>query len=120
MQLISIMNRQLFYSLIVLCGAMLTLELQGCKPESSGQLGDPFNKLEGMYGIWELDAFSQTDLQNPLREVRDLSELYIDGIVTPMQVTLNEDRSYEVTVEKGKNYFGDMGIWSLDDETHPS
>jgi hypothetical protein len=120
MQLISIMNRQLSYSLIVLFGAMLTLELQGCKPESSGQLGDPFNKLEGMYGIWELNAFSQTDLQNPLREVRDLSELYIDGIVTPMQVTLNEDRSYEVTVEKGKNYFGDMGIWSLDDETHPS
>ena len=22
--------------------------------------------------------------------------------------------------EKGQNYFGDMGQWSLDDETHPS
>ena len=36
-----------------------------------------------MYGVWELNAFLQTDLQNPLREVRDLSELYIDGEVTP-------------------------------------
>lgn len=114
------MNKQHFLSA---CGILLLMvgwTMQGCKPPATGELGDPFNKLEGMHGVWELNAFLQTDLQNPLREVRDLSELYIDGEVTPMQVTLNEDGRYEVLLEKGQNYFGDMGQWSLDDETHPS
>ena len=68
----------------------------------------------------ELNSFSQTDLQSALTEVRDLSELYIDGMVTPMRITLNEDRSYAVSLEKGRNYFGDMGTWGLDDEEHPT
>lgn len=120
MQLMNTMNKQHFRSA---CGILLLMvgwTMQGCKPSTTGELGDPFNKLEGMHGVWELNAFLQTDLQNPLREVRDLSELYIDGEVTPMQVTLNEDGRYEVLLEKGQNYFGDMGQWSLDDDTHPS
>ena len=92
----------------------------GCKPELQGELGEPFNKLEGMIGVWEMGSFSQTDLQSPLTEVRDLSELYIDGIVTPLQITLNEDFTYSVSIEKGRNYFGDGGQWSLDDEEHPT
>lgn len=93
---------------------------QGCKPELQGELGEPFNKVEGMIGVWEMASFSQTDLQSPLKEVRDLSELYIDGTVTPLQITLNEDRSYIVSIEKGRNYFGDQGTWGLDDEEHPT
>jgi hypothetical protein len=92
----------------------------GCKPELQGELGEPFNKVEGMIGVWQMASFSQTDLQSPLKEVRDLSELYIDGIVTPLQITLNEDRSYNVSIEKGRNYFGEQGTWGLDDEEHPT
>jgi hypothetical protein len=62
--------------------------LWGCKPELQGELGQPFNKVDGMIGVWELNSFSQTDLQSALTEVRDLSELYIDGMVTPMRITL--------------------------------
>ena len=90
--------------------------LWSCKPELQAELGQPFNKVDGMIGVWELDSFSQTDLQSALTEVRDLSELYIDGTVTPMRITLNEDRSYAVRLEKGRNYFGDMGTWGLADE----
>ena len=100
-----------------LCAAA---SLWGCKPELQGELGQPFNKVDGMIGVWELNSFSQTDLQSALTEVRDLSELYIDGMVTPMRITLNEDRSYAVSLEKGRNYFGDMGTWGLDDEEHPN
>ena len=100
-----------------LCAAA---SLWGCKPELQGELGQPFNKVDGMIGVWELNSFSQTDLQSALTEVRDLSELYIDGMVTPMRITLNEDRSYAVSLEKGRNYFGDMGTWGLDDEEHPT
>ena len=99
---------------------LLTGGLMGCKPELQGELGEPFNKLEGMIGVWEMGSFSQTDLQSPLTEVRDLSELYIDGIVTPLRITLNEDFTYSVAIEKGRNYFGEAGTWSLDDEEHPT
>ena len=92
----------------------------GCKPELQGELGEPFNKLEGMIGVWQMGSFSQTDLQSPLTEVRDLSELYIDGIATPLQITLNEDFTYSVSIEKGRNYFGEQGTWGLDDEEHPT
>ena len=99
---------------------LLTGGWMGCKPELQGELGEPFNKLEGMIGVWEMGSFSQTDLQSPLTEVRDLSELYIDGIVTPLRITLNEDFTYSVAIEKGRNYFGEAGTWSLDDEEHPT
>jgi hypothetical protein len=92
----------------------------GCKPEVDAELGEPFDKLEGMIGSWELGSFSQTDLQNALKESRDLSELYIDGVVTPLQIVLNDDWSYSVSIEKGRNYFGEGGTWGLDDETHHS
>ena len=83
-------------ALLVLGGWM------GCKPELQGELGEPFNKLEGMIGVWEMGSFSQTDLQSPLTEVRDLSEVYIDGMVTPLQIILNEDFTYSVSIEKGR------------------
>jgi len=92
----------------------------GCKPRSEAELGTPFDKLEGMIGNWELASSSQTDLQNALKEERDLSQLYIDGLVTPLQIVLNEDWTYSVAIEKGRNYFGEGGTWGLDDETHPT
>lgn len=101
-------------------GLLLSGAWVGCKPELQGELGEPFNKVEGMIGVWQMSGFSQTDLQSPLNEVRDLSELYIDGIATPLQISLNEDRSYSVSIEKGRNYFGDQGTWGLDDEEHPT
>ena len=99
---------------------VLLLTWAGCKPDTTGTLGEPFDKIEGMIGTWQLETFSQTDLQNALKESRDLSELYIDGIVTPMRLILNEDWTYSIALEKGRNYFGEGGTWGLDDETHPT
>ena len=65
-----------------------------------------------MIGVWQLGNFAQQDLQSPLKEIRDLSSVYIDGQVTPLQLSLNEDLSYSVAIEKGRNYFWnnwDMG-----------
>ena len=41
----------------------------GCKPEISGELGEPFDKIEGMAGTWQLTAFTQQDLNSPVKEI---------------------------------------------------
>ncbi|PCJ81491.1 MAG: hypothetical protein COA49_05200 [Bacteroidetes bacterium] len=91
-----------------------------CKPQPQGSLGEPFDKIVGMIGTWELSSFIQTDLTNPIKEERDLTDFFYDGIVTPMQITLNEDMTYSVAIEMGRNYFGDQGNWGFDDVEHPS
>ncbi|MBT5147892.1 MAG: DUF5004 domain-containing protein [Flavobacteriales bacterium] len=92
----------------------------GCKPEPQGELGEPFDKVAGMLGTWQLNTFIQTDLNNPIKEQRDLTYFFDDGIVTPMQITFNEDRSYYSSLEIGRNYFGEQGVWGFDDDNHPS
>lgn len=92
----------------------------GCKPEISGEIGEPFDKVKGMLGTWELSSFTQQDLNSPVKEIRDLSTFFIDGIATPLQLTFQEDRSYQVALELGKNYFGDGGEWGFDDDLYPT
>ena len=98
----------------------IMLILSGCKPKPEGELGEPFDKVAGMLGTWGLTSFIQTDLNNPVKEERDLTSFFDDGIVTPMEITFKEDRSYSVTIELGRNYFGDNGIWGFDDDDHPT
>lgn len=92
----------------------------GCKPEITGELGEPFDKVAGMTGTWVLTSFTQQDLNSPVKEVRDLSHFYIDGNTTPLQLTFAADGTYDVALELGKNYFGDGGNWSFDDPDYPS
>ena len=91
----------------VLILAIVAIAFNACKPESTGELGDPFDKVAGMAGTWELSSFTQQDLNSPVKETRDLSAFYIDGTVTPLQLTFNADRTYSVALEMGKNYFGE-------------
>ena len=122
MQLMKNRQQMTHYNNIFACAfaVLIAAGWMGCKPDLEGELGDPFDKYEGMIGTWELGVFSQQDLQSPLKEVRDLSQVYIDGIVTPLRLSLNEDQSYSVTIEKGQNYFGNIGTWSLDDPQYPT
>jgi hypothetical protein len=92
----------------------------GCKPEPQGVLGEPFDTVAGMLGTWQLDTFIQTDLNNPVKEQRDLTSFFDNGIVTPMQISFNSDKSYNVSLEMGRNYFGIEGFWGFDDDKHPS
>jgi hypothetical protein len=101
-------------------GMAAALLFQGCKPTIEGELGEPFDKSEGIAGTWELSSFTQKDLNSPVQEVRDLSGFFIDGIATPLQLTFNRDGSYNVALEMGKNYFGDGGQWMFDDPDYPS
>ena len=103
--------------LILAIGAM---SINACKPESTGELGDPFDKIAGMTGTWELSSFTQQDLNSPVKEIRDLSAFYIDGTVTPLQLTFNADRTYSIALEMGKNYFGEGGTWGFDDDLYPT
>ena len=80
----------------VLILAIVAIAFNACKPESTGELGDPFDKVAGMAGTWELSSFTQQDLNSPVKETRDLSAFYIDGTVTPLQLTFNADRTYSV------------------------
>ncbi|MFM1931007.1 MAG: hypothetical protein RL226_310 [Bacteroidota bacterium] len=101
--------------------AFILLSAVGCKKKIEGELGEPFDKVKGMTGTWELISFSQTDVNNPIQEKRDLSKFYIKDGVTPLQLTFNgSDRSYETSISFGKNYFGEGGVWAFDDEEYPS
>ena len=104
----------------VLTLAIMAMAINACEPESTGELGDPFDKVAGMTGTWELSSFTQQDLNSPVKETRDLSAFYIDGTVTPLQLTFNADRTYSIALEMGKNYFGEGGTWGFDDDLYPT
>ena len=74
------MTQHTRFSTLVLA-LLLSMGWMGCKPDLQGELGEPFPKFEGMIGVWQLGSLSQQDLQSPLKEVRDVSSLYIDGVV---------------------------------------
>lgn len=95
--------------------------LAGCKEKIEGELGTPFSKVDGLNGTWQLTAFTQTDLNNPVKETRDLTDFYTAPGVDPMVISFNgDDRTYGVEIEAGKNFFGDGGEWFFDDENYPT
>lgn len=112
------MKRKITYAL--LWAFVSTGAFMGCKPTTEGELGEPFDKVKGMTGTWELASFTQKDMNSPIKEVRDLSSFYIDGIVTPLQLSFEEAGNYSVALEMGKNYFGEGGMWMFDDPDYPS
>jgi len=105
---------------LLLSALALTALAVGCKPEITGELGDPIDKRAGFLGNWELASFTQQDLNNPLKMTRDLSHLYIQDGVTPMSLTFNDDDSYAIVQEIGREYFGEGGMWSFDDPDFPT
>lgn len=107
-------------NILVALSAALMLAVSGCKPDLEGELGEAFDKVEGMIGTWELSAFTQQDLNNPIQETRDLSYFYLDGAATPFNITFEADGTYGVDISQGKNYFGDGGVWTFDDLNAPS
>lgn len=113
------MNHMKTYSIAVLAIALM-LGVSSCKPEPEGELGQPFDKVAGMIGTWELASFTQQDLNNPIQETRDLSYLYQEGASSPFQLLFNTDGTYAVDISQGKNYFGEGGDWTFDDLDVPS
>lgn len=93
----------------------------GCKPRIEGELGEPFDKIAGIAGMWELNRFIQRDMNNPIKEERDHSQFYIKDGYTPLRLTFTpQDRSYNVDIETGRNYFGESGTWKFDDDVYPT
>jgi Domain of unknown function (DUF5004) len=93
----------------------------GCKPELKGELGEGTDKVAAMNGSWQISSFQQRDENNPIKEVRDLSEFYIVDGETPTQIEFNSsDKSYSVVPGAGRNYFGTGGTWRFDDNFAPS
>ncbi len=101
--------------------ALATIGFQGCKPEPKGELGTPFDLVEGMNGTWYVSKFSQVDLNNPLQEERDLSQFFaVPNIEERMKITFNtSDRTFFVTPGAGKNYLLNSGTWGFDDDSAP-
>ncbi|MDZ4821842.1 MAG: DUF5004 domain-containing protein [Flavobacteriales bacterium] len=106
------------YTLTLLALAIL---YAGCKPEIEGELGEPFDKLKGIAGTWKISQFSQLDVNNPVKEERDLSEFYVVDGVEPLTIEFNlAGMTYTAIDGPGKNYFGDAGTWGLDNVEYPS
>ena len=97
------------------------LAFAGCKPKLEGELGTPASKVEGISGTWQLSKFQQQDLNNPIKETRDLSDFYVNGTDTPYRITFSAgDLSYNVVSGPGRNYFGDSGVWKFDNNDYPT
>lgn len=95
--------------------------LAACKPELKGELGEISDKTEGLNGNWQLSSFSQRDENNPIKEIRDLSEYYIVAGEESTKINFNSsDFSYTVDPGPGRNYFGTSGTWHLDNNQAPS
>lgn len=104
-----------------LTGILLIFALHGCKERINGELGEPFDKVAGMAGTWELVSFIQKDLNNPIKEERDLSQFYIVDGITPMRLSFTaSDKSFEVAITEGRNFFGDNGTWYFDNDEYPT
>lgn len=111
------MKKTLYITSLIL----LVLAFIGCKPELKGELGEPFDKVKGMAGTWELTSFIQKDLNNPIKEERDLSQFYINGIDSPMTLQMSpSDRAFSVDIINGKNFFGNEGTWMFDNDEFPT
>jgi hypothetical protein len=107
------------YTLLIALAVIMTIS--GCKKKIEGELGTPYSKVAGMNGAWEIISFSQIDLNNPIQEERDLSKFYVQADEEPFTITFNSsERSYSVDYAIGKNFFGDEGTWSFDDDEFPS
>ena len=99
----------------------LAVIASSCKPEVEGELGEPFDKVAGMSGTWELSTFLQKDLNNPIKEERDLSMVYINGVDQPLRLTFDAtERTYQVEITNGRNFFGTDGTWSFDNDQYPT
>lgn len=100
---------------------IMVITIASCKPEIKGEQGDSFNKAEGMNGSWQLSSFSQRDENNPIKEIRDLSEYYIVPGDESTKISFNSsDFSYSVEPGPGRNFFGTGGTWRFDNNTAPS
>ena len=108
------------FHLFLTAPLLLLLGLTGCKEEITGELGDPIDKREGFLGTWELSSFTQQDLNNPLKQTRDLSTVFIQEGTQPLRLTFNDDDTYTIAQEVGRDYFGEGGNWSFDDPEFPT
>jgi len=100
---------------------VFVLGLGSCKPEIKGELGEPFSKVDGINGSWQLTTFSQRDENNPIKEVRDLSEYYIIDGQESTKLTFNSsDFTYSVEPGPGRNFFGTEGTWRFDNNEAPA
>lgn len=110
------MKRTLYLTLVI-----ALIAGSGCRPEIGGDLGDGWDHVKGMVGSWQLKEFRQQDLNNPVKAERDLTHMYTADGVSPLELTFGQSpREYSTSIEMGKNFFGDGGSWSFDDDLYPS
>ena len=85
---------------------------QACKPDLKGELGDPYDKVDGIAGTWTLQSVIQTDEKAPDKRQLDLSSYYLgDGGAS---ITFDKDnQTYTAEFNNGKNFFGDAGTWTM-------
>lgn len=100
---------------------VVLLFFSSCKPDIPSDPGEPFDKVAGLNGTWVLHSFIQQDLNNPIKEERDLSKYYVVEGTNPLSITFNaSDKSYSIDITEGKNFFGDGGEWNFDNDQYPS
>lgn len=85
---------------------------QACKPDPTGELGDPYDKVDGLDGTWTLQSVVQTDEKAPNKRQLDLTNYYLGG--SGATISFDKDaQTFSTSFSSGKNFFGETGTWSM-------
>jgi hypothetical protein len=92
-----------------------------CKKKETKPIGEPFSKLEGIQGEWEIKSVIQIDEQTPLKDQLNLDRFYTQNPDSLMSVSFDsKNLTYSVVEGNGKNFFGPGGNWEFDNPNFPS
>lgn len=98
---------------LLLLAAAALIVVQACRPKPEGELGDPYNKVEGLAGSWTLQSVVQTDEKAPDKRQLDLSNYYLDNGGATIIFDKN-NQTYTTDFGSGKNFFGSNGSWEME------
>lgn len=108
------------YIISTFLAIVLLILAAGCE-ETTYEFGEPFSKLEGINGSFELTSVIQADERSTaLDNTLDISEFFIGA--EPAVLTFNgSDFSYTLSPGTAPNFLGDtIGSWKFDDNEYPT
>jgi len=111
------MKTTLRLSLII---AALSFFIASCKKEIK-EIGPAFEAGAGIYGSWEINDYTQTDLSLPVPETRSLKGL-IEQPTQKLVIRFNTNKTYDI-IQAGEfipGIFGTNGSWDFVSSPFPA
>jgi hypothetical protein len=106
-------------SLALVFLATIGMVFNGCVEERK-EIGEPFDKVEGISGTWIVSDAAVIDEQSVLKDEIDITDFYTSDPGNVMELIFDGvTMTYQVTPGEGINFFGTGGTWEYDDPNFP-